>query len=147
MATDFPSDQEFPTGSTVFDFAAPGEDKFASVVTTITGPAIMLNFEKHSFGIFTNFRAVAGGHKIPAVLGYYDYQSVRPNNSFSIFPSNVASMVWSELGINYLFKGETNNGQIGIGINLKYLQGFESFFIKNNNNLNITKFRKRCAQL
>ena len=142
LATDFPSDQEFPAGSTVFDFAAPGKNKFASAITTITGPAIMLNFEKHSFGVFTNFRAVAGGHKIPAVLGYYDYKNVLPNNSFSVFPSSVAGMAWSELGINYLFKGQTNNGQIGIGINLKYLQGFESFFLKNNNNLNIFKLER-----
>lgn len=142
LATDFPSDQEFPAGSTVFDFATPGKDKFASAVSMVTGPAIMLNFEKHSFGVFTNFRAVVGGHKIPAVLGYYDYQSIRPGNSYSVFPSSVAGMVWSELGINYLYKGETNNGQIGIGFNLKYLQGFESFFVKNNTNLIITKLER-----
>jgi len=142
LATDFPSDQEFPAGATVFDFTAPGENKFTSAITTVTGPAIVLNFENHSFGVFTNFRAVAGGHNIPSVLGYYDYQSVRPNNSYTVAPSTVAGMVWSELGINYLYKGTTNNGQIGIGFNLKYLQGFESVFIKNNTNLNITKLER-----
>jgi len=142
LATDFPSDQEFPAGATVFDFAPLGKDKFAAAVTTVTGPAILLNFEQHSFGIFTNFRAVAGGHDIPAVLGYYDYQSIRPGESYNVFPSSVAGMVWSELGINYLYKGETNNGQIGIGFNLKYLQGFESFYIKNERNLAVDKLER-----
>lgn len=142
LATDFPSDQQFPAGAIVFDFAAPGKNKFVSAVTTITGPAVMLNFEKHSFGAFTNFRAAIGGHNIPAVLGYYDYQSINIGENYRVAPSSVAGMVWSELGINYLFKSETNNGQFGIGINLKYLQGLESFFIKNNNTLNITKLQR-----
>ncbi len=142
LATDFPSDQEFPADATVFDFAPLGKDKFASAVTIVTGPAIMLNFEKHSFGVFTNFRAVVSGHKIPAVLGYYDYESIRPGDNYSVFPSNVGGMAWGEIGINYLYKGEANNGQIGIGFNLKYLQGFESFFVKNNTNLNITKLER-----
>ncbi len=139
LATDFPSDQQFPAGAVVFDFAALGENKFASAVTTITGPAILLNFENHSFGFFTNFRTMVSGFNIPAVLGYYDYQSVRPGENYSVFPSSVAGMTWSEIGVNYLYKSETNNGQIGLGINLKYLQGFESFFIRNNNTLDVTK--------
>lgn len=142
LATDFPSDQVFPAGSIVFDFAASGKNKFASAVTTITGPSFLLNFEKHSFGFFTNFRAMASGHDIPAVLGYYDYKNIRSGDSYAVFPSSVAGMAWSELGLNYLYKGATNNGQIGIGFNLKYLRGLESFFVKNNNNLNITKLER-----
>jgi len=139
LATDFPSDQQFPAGAVVFDFNEPGDDKFASVATIVTGPAFMLNFEKHSFGLFTNFRAAIGGQKIPAVLGYYDYKSVAPGQDYSLSPSSIAGMAWSELGLNYLFKAEIANGNIGVGFNLKYLQGYESFFIKNNRDLNVTK--------
>ena len=139
LATDFPSDQQFPAGAVVFDFNELGEDKFATVATIVTGPAFMLNFENHSFGLFTNFRAAVGGQKIPAVLGYYDYKSVAPGQDYSLFPSGVAGMAWSELGLNYLYKAEIANGTIGIGFNLKYLQGYESFFLKNNKDLSITK--------
>jgi len=142
LATDFPSDQQFPTGSTVFDFTEPGKDKFASISSTIIGPSFMLNFEKHSFGLFTNFRIVGGGQKIPAVFGYYDYRSVRAGENYEVPPSNIAGMAWSELGFNYLFKGITNNGQIGIGFSVKYLQGYESFFLKNDTNLQITKMER-----
>lgn len=142
LATDFPSDQQFPAGAVVFDFSNAGKNKFAAVSTIVTGPAFMLNFDKHSFGLFTNFRAAVGGHKIPAVLGYYDYRNVAIGQDYQLFPSSIAGMAWSELGLNYLFKAETTNGNIGIGFNLKYLQGYESFFLKNNTNLRITKMER-----
>lgn len=139
LATDFPSDQQFPAGAVVFDFADAGKNKFASVSTIVTGPAFMLNFEKHSFALFTNFRAAIGGQKIPAVLGYYDYRNVAPGQDYSLFPSSIAGMAWSELGLNYLYKAEIANGNIGIGFNLKYLQGYESFFLKNNTDIRVTR--------
>ncbi len=142
LATDFPSDQQFAAGSVVFDFVEPGNDKFAYFSTTLTGPSFMLNFEKHSFGLFTNFRVAGGGQKVPAVFGYYDYLSVRQGEDYAVTPSNLAGMAWSEIGFNYLFKGVTNNGQIGIGFNIKYLQGYESFFLKNDVNLQITKMER-----
>ena len=142
LATDFPSDQQFPSGAVVFDFEEPGKEKFGLGVTNIMGPAFMLNFEQHSFGLFTNFRAIGGGHQIPAVLGYYDYRSVTANQDFEVSPSNVSGMVWSEFGLNYAYKAKTTNGQVGIGFNIRYLQGYESFFIKNNTNLRITKLQR-----
>ncbi|MEM1122524.1 MAG: DUF5723 family protein [Bacteroidota bacterium] len=142
LATDFPSDQQFPNGAIVFDFAEVGKDKFATLLATISGPSFMLNFEKHSFGLFTNIRSVIGGQQIPAVFGYYDYQSVGINEQYTVSPSSIAGMTWSELGVNYLFKGETNNGQIGIGFSVKYLQGYESFFVKNDTELRITKMER-----
>ena len=142
LATDFPSDQQFPSNSTVFDFTQAGEDKFIGIVTTITGPAFLLNFEQHGFGFFTNFRGSIGGHNIPSVLGYNDYKDIIAGEDFSIFPSSVAGMTWSELGINYLFKAKLNNGTVGFGVNIKYLQGYESFFIKNNRNLELTRMER-----
>ena len=139
LATDFPSDQQFPAGAVVFDFNEAGEDKFATITTVVTGPAFMLNFENHSFGLFTNFRAVVGGQKIPAVLGYYDYKSVAPGQDYSLSQAGIAGMAWSELGLNYLFKAEIANGNIGVGFNLKYLRGYESFFLRNNTDLQVTK--------
>lgn len=139
LATDFPSDQQFPAGATILDFEAPGKEKFATAVTNIMGPSFLLNFEKHSFAIFTNFRVAGGGQQIPAVLGYYDYQQIIPPNDFSVAPSSAAGMAWSEVGFNYLFKTEISSGLIGFGINARYLRGFESFYIKNNTNLNINK--------
>jgi hypothetical protein len=139
LATDYGSEEEFPAGAVVFDFAAKGKNKFASAGTKIIGPGVLLNFEKHSFGLFTNFRAVLEGHKIPAVLGYYDYESIPIQGDYNVFPSEIAGMAWSEIGLNYLYKKEIASGQVGIGLNVKYLQGYESVFVKNQNNLDITK--------
>ena len=41
-------------------------------------------------------------------------------------------MSWSEIGVNYAYKGETNNGFFQIGANIKYLTGNEGFFAKSN---------------
>ncbi|MEM1122325.1 MAG: hypothetical protein AAGJ18_17900, partial [Bacteroidota bacterium] len=142
LATDFPADQRFPNDAIVFDFAEPGKNKFFSAVTTIQGPSFLLNFDQHAVGLFTNFRAVGGGHRIPAVFGYYDYQNILPNNDYDVFPTIASGMAWGEIGINYLFKKEVASGQIGLGISVKYLQGFESFFIKNDSDLNITKMNR-----
>lgn len=142
LATDFPSDQQFPGSAVVFDFEEPGRKKFGLGLTSVMGPAFMLNFEQHTFGIFTNFRAIGGGHQIPAVFGYYDYRNITANQDYGVPPSNVSGMAWTELGLNYAFKAETTNGKVGIGFNIRYLQGYESFFIKNNTNLRITKLQR-----
>lgn len=139
LATDFSSDQQFPAGSLVFDFADPGQEKYASFVTNVMGPSLMLNFEKHSFGFFTNFRANLSAQQILAILGYYDYLAIDIDESYTVGPAQAAGMVWGEIGLNYLYKTNTSSGNIGIGVSLKYLRGYESFFIRNNNTIDATK--------
>jgi len=48
-------------------------------------------------------------------------------------------MVWSEIGVNYGYRFYTNNGVAGFGLNLKYLQGYEAFFVQNDASFNLTK--------
>jgi len=139
LATDFNSDQEFPNGSIVFDFNQPGNKKFIYNSSHILGPSFMVNLEKHSFGVFTGFRALVSGHQIPAVLGYYDYKNILVSSDYNVGPAIISGMAWGEIGVNYLYKAKTNIGLLGIAINLKYLQGYESFFIHNNSLLNNTR--------
>ncbi len=141
LATDLNEGASPPRDAIIFDFEGIGKNKYAAVFTHVMGPSALLNFEKHSIGLFTNARVAIGGQKIPTVLGYYDYQAVRPGEDFKVFPSQIAGMAWSEIGLNYLFKAETTNGKVGIGVNLKYLQGYESFYIQNKRGLDITKMQ------
>ena len=131
LVTDLREGEMPPRDAIVFDFMAVGKRKYASVFTNVMGPSFMLNFEQHSIGLFTNARFAIGGQRIPEILGYYDYKSVLPGNDFSVGTAQMAGMAWSEIGLNYLFKMETTGGKLGIGINVKYLQGYESFYIEN----------------
>ena len=140
LATDFK--EVTPRDAIIFDFENKGKNKYAALFSDVMGPSVLLNFEKHSLGFFTKARAAIGGQKIPAVLGYYDYKSVGAGEKFKVFPSQIAGMAWTEIGLNYLFKAETNDGKIGIGLNLKYLEGYESFYIENKKGLNITKMQR-----
>ena len=124
----------------LFDFFDNERPKFVSTNVVVMGPSFMVNLESgHTFGIFTRARAVVGGKGIPANFGYYNFERMLNNQEFSAPKFQMAGMTWSEIGLNYARKWESNAGSWGIGANVKILNGYESFYIANQNDFQITK--------
>ncbi len=128
-----------PDPNTLYaDFYDNQRKKSAYVNTKILGPSFMVSMNGRSFGLFTNVRSVTSAQKIPAALGYYELERQLENQEFQIDKFQVASMTWSEIGVNYaqtIF--QNNSGEFALGGNIKYLQGYEAAFFKNHESVGV----------
>ena len=106
-------------------------DKYFSTFGIVTGPSLMLNLESgHSFGVFTNARFGYSIFDIPDVLDFDRFYDTPFNSFLEVDPFHMAAMAWTELGLNYAYKFPTYDGYMGIGINIKFQQGFEAAFLQ-----------------
>lgn len=125
----------------IFDFYNSNQSKFVSSVVEVMGPSFMVNLASgNTFGLFTRARFAAGSKNIPASLGYYSFESALDGEQFSIPRFKFSGMAWSEFGINYAREFYTSSGTWGIGANIRLLSGYESFFVNNQTDFQITRF-------
>ncbi len=123
------------------DFFDNRQQKFAHIDATVMGPGIRVAIkDKAAIGLFTRARAVVGADDIPSSLGYYQYLEQAYNDEFGVSPFKANGMVWAEVGANYATRlsKKTNYGW-SIGGNVRYLQGYESFFVDNNIAIDVSK--------
>ena len=121
------------TGYPYADFYTGKRPAYVFVNTIINGPAFSLKLgTNHTFGLFYNYRFAGSAAHIPANLKYYILNAKNYNEFFDIEKFGGTAMSWSEIGGNYAYKGETNDGFFQIGVNIKYLTGNEGFFAKSN---------------
>ena len=129
-----------PSQTLVGDVYDTPNKKFAKFNTTITGPSVMIKIaEQHSIGIFSNIRAAFAATKIPASLGYYEYDRKKYLDGFTVTPFKGAGAIWNETGIHYGFELEKSNGSFAFGANLKYNSFLESGFFGLQNEMTYTK--------
>jgi hypothetical protein len=122
------------------DYYRGNQQRYFSALTNVVGPSFYVRINpQHTIGAFTRVRSFASSRNIPAEYGYYNYVEQPLDEAFSIEPFDVSGMLWSEIGINYAFTGETSNGQFTIGANLKYLAGYEAFYMNNQSQFDYTK--------
>lgn len=115
------------------DFFDNQRKKSVYVNTKILGPSFMVSMNGHSFGVFTNVRTMSSAQKAPAALGYYELEQQIEDQVFQVNKFQVASMAWSEIGVNYAATILRNNfGELAVGASAKYLQGYEAAFFKNH---------------
>ena len=142
FAPDLPEGFRPEDGDLVGDFYNDNRKKFGSALVDVMGPSFMINLESgHSFGLFTRVRASASIRNIPPHLGYYQIKQVPYDQPFDLPKGKSAGMGWSEIGINYAINMPSSNGNIGFGVNLKYLQGYEAYYFKNNTNTTVVNTR------
>ena len=114
----------------VLDFDNADSRKFAEVNAFITGPSFMAHLDNHHFGAFINYRFHAAEQNIDKDLGYYTNRRLPLTDSIDLDRTQIASMLWREIGGHYTHCFETNFGHIAIGGNLKYLSGIEALGIE-----------------
>ena len=118
---------------------------FGSMVIRFMGPSFVVNLGSgHSFGLFSSVRAVLSSNSLPRVLNPYEMQRTVLGKSFDIDPFKIKGLSWSEFGLNYAYKigGDTEGGGLAIGANLKFMKGFQGFFVDNFNGTKITRLSK-----
>ncbi|MFK8008175.1 MAG: DUF5723 family protein [Saprospiraceae bacterium] len=114
----------------VADFNDNKRLKYVSVLANVMGPSLMVQLKNgHSFGFFTNVRSAVSSHDIPTILNYSTFFDTPFSEFVSVDAFKISTMVWSEFGLNYAAKVETNDGYFGLGANLKFINGYEAAYI------------------
>ncbi len=140
QAIDFETESEFPSDALILEYYDNEFKKFALIGATATGPSVLLNiWDGISFGFFTRLRAMSVAQQIPGVLNYYTFDRTPFFQDMNVAPFEMAAMLWSELGFHAGFEQPMVNGRLAIGANIKFLNGYESFYFQNLQFTDITQ--------
>lgn len=134
--------------SLILDFFAERQKRFISIANNVTGPSALVQLpNQQSIGLLTRMRIAVYSQNIPANLSYYEYRSQPILDNFSVTPFQLTTMAWSEIGLHYSKAFTTYEGEAAVGINLKYLQGYEAAFLNNESSLRITRLPNDSVQV
>lgn len=140
LASNYTSESQYPTDILIADFYDDNRKKYAVGSATVIGPSFSVNLGSgHTFGVFTNLRTVVSAQQVPPSLNYYFFDRQPFGESFNVAPFIAAGMSWSELGINYGRRIEMNSGNLDVGVSLKFLNGYEAFFLNNETSFGLTQ--------
>ena len=97
-------------------------------------PSLSFRVNNLSFGIFLNLRSSFAANKLDEDLDYFSLDRWQEGEMKSINPVQIAGMLWSEIGFNAGFKvNESRRSRLYGGVNIKYLMGYEGFYINSPN--------------
>lgn len=135
-----PLNQQDDPQALYYDFFDPNKDMNNSANAFAGLPSIAFRLDKHSFGIFTNFRMAIGLNKLDNDLDYFSIDRWVEGKIKSIDPIKIAGMQWAEIGFNAATKlKETKFNKWYVGVNIKYLRGINGFYLNSNSNSTATE--------
>jgi Family of unknown function (DUF5723) len=128
------------TPSLYYDFYNDDRPKFFAMTAEAMAPSFALNLESgHSFGVFGQMRAQMSGYRLPHIANRYRYMTYPEDSIIHLEPFKMAGMVWGEIGFNYGRQFELNDHYISIGLTIKKLWGYQSFYVENRGDTRMTK--------
>ncbi len=123
------------------NFFDGSSNRFLHLNSFIAGPSLVTRLSGNkSLGIFTNLRIAGNSFNIPAEFSYFPYNNRPFQQPFAVQPWDASVMSWLEVGIHYGWEIKGNDQTILAGINLKYVQGYESAYISNRSDYIHTKW-------
>ena len=139
LATEI-NESQLQADEILLDYFDKNRKMFGLAQVDVMGPSLMINIKgRYSVGIFTRARAMVSTQNIPAAYRYYQFDRTPYFENIKTNKVTVAGMAWSEIGLNLATKVETYNGDISVGFNLKYLQGYEGIYLRNNSALTLAQ--------
>jgi hypothetical protein len=136
-----------PSDAIIVDFFDNYKKAFSNVEFKINGPAFAFHKGQHSGGIFYNMRFQAETPRIPSQFNINKFADYDYRQKITVGKSEVRAMLWDEFGANYAYNWETNVGRAQIGLNLKYLRGFEGGYAGSWSPLTFARYPKDTAYL
>ncbi len=136
-----------PSDVIVLDFFDNYKKAFSDVELKINGPAFAFHKGQHSGGVFYNMRFQAETPRIPSQFNYYKFENYDYRQKVTVDRTEGRAMLWDEFGANYAYNWETNVGRAQIGLNLKYLRGFEGGYAGSWSPLVFARYPKDTAYL
>jgi hypothetical protein len=136
-----------PADAIWIDFFDGKRRRFGNVEARINGPAITFRNQRHSGGIFYNFRFQTQAPRIPKQFNYYEFEKLPYRQIIDVDPGEFTTMLWDEFGANYAYTWETEVGRAQIGTNVKYLRGFEGVYGGSWSKIKFARYPKDTAYL
>ncbi len=130
----------------IIDFVGSKRNAFAIMQAKINGPAFIIRHKQHSGGLFYNMHYFSEAARISHELNYYEIEQLPYRKTITLRPVEARMMAWAELGANYSFNWETNVGRAQLGINAKYLSGFEGAYAGSWSPIDFTRYPKDTVQ-
>jgi hypothetical protein len=141
------SERPLPADVVVIDFHADGRRRFAYNHTALMGPSFFLRLgERHQIGAFSRLRAIADARQIDTDLSYYDYRRYRFFQTFQVDPTQSNVLMMAETGLHYSLSFQTNGGVAALGLNARYLLGYEGASAVNRRPFELTKLPDSLLQ-
>ena len=132
-----PSKDVQPRGPLVAHLYENNRDKGFSVLTRFSGPSLALHIGNNSFGVFTKARFETNMENFPGSVTYQKIYDTKFGDPIHIPKMNVAGMGWAEIGAHYGHRIELRDGYLDLGANVKYLIGYQGFYVKNADDFNM----------
>jgi len=129
-----------PADAYVVDYFNDNKIRHGTVLVDVMGSSFAFKIgAQHSVGLFTRARQLFSTQNLPNEFSYYRYDAIPLLQEFQVDKLVGATMTWSEIGLNYAFKMPTSQGSFGLGANLRYLQGYDAFYFRNDRPTGFTK--------
>ncbi len=115
--------------------------KYADGLFKIHGPAFNYKINDDiGIGIFMNIRGAGGVNSITPAVNFKAVNERPFREYFDLTPSRFLGMLWSEIGVNYAQRIEIGDAYLGIGTNIKYLQGYQAVFLNTTGIIKTSQF-------
>ena len=119
LPSDLPADQE----TLVYDFYE-NDSYYAEQLVQVLGPSFSFRVSPQTrVGLFTRWRAMTHTNDVDSDLGYYRWNTIPANETFTLDQGSMAVATWGELGLNISQSVETASGNLLIGASVKRLWG------------------------
>lgn len=115
----------------IVDFDTNQRRRYLAISAGVMGPSFLYSTRSgHSFGLFTQMRALGTTQNLATEFSYYVYDARPSYDAFNVSPFETALFAWAEIGAHYGYRWETGSGTMSMGVNLKRLIGLEGFFFQ-----------------
>jgi Family of unknown function (DUF5723) len=117
-----------------FDFPRSNQRWYGVIDTRIDGPSFSVKLKKrHTIGLFTAFRTLVSGYRVPPKLGYTNLDNLLWKVRQPVGKLSITGMAWGEVGAHYAYMASDWRGNNwGFGINVKTLNILQAGYANTN---------------
>ncbi len=131
--------RDIPVQGLILDYYEDNAERYAFMNASILGPSFYARFSPNIAGGFLiRMRSAGSVTGIPDDLSFYKFNELLAEESFTMQEAKANLLSWREIGLNLLHQKETASGTLGIGVNLKFLQGYEGAYVFNETPLELS---------
>ncbi len=124
---DIGDENKLPEGAFLLDFFQKTRPFQGRLSAAVAGPGLWLRLgERHTLGVTVAARAWIQAWRVPAQLGYYTFDRNPVGTSIPLTPFEATAQSWREWAVQYSFSWEGSHGDHALGLQLKWLRGYES---------------------
>ena len=135
--------RDIPEEGLLLDYFDDGKDRYGFANVSFMGPSFFFRLNaNNSIGLTTRSRAIGSVTGIPDGLSFYQFNSTIQQPQFTMRKARASVTNWSEIGLNFLHQREFGDGQLGIGVTLKYLIGHEAAYVFNEIPIDLTRLEE-----